>query len=202
MKIICVGRNYIEHAKELNNETPKEPVVFMKPDTALLYAGQDFYIPEYTQQLQHEIEVVLKINKVGKYIQPQFAGNYYSEISLGIDFTARDLQSQLKDKGLPWEISKAFDHSALVGNFFPKENFNLSNLTFSLLKNGSIQQEGNTSDMIFSFDAIISYVSQFFTLKMGDLIFTGTPKGVSDLKENDFLEGFIENTSVFQVKIH
>lgn len=201
MKIICVGRNYIEHAKELHNETPKEPVVFMKPDTALLHAGQDFYIPEYTQQLQHEIEVVLKINKVGKYIQPQFAGNYYSEISLGIDFTARDLQSQLKGKGLPWEISKAFDHSALVGNFFPKGNFDLSNLNFSLLKNGNIQQEGNTSDMIFSFDVIISYVSQFFTLKMGDLIFTGTPKGVSNLKENDFLEGFIENTPVFQVKI-
>lgn len=201
MKFICVGRNYSNHAKELNNEIPKDPVLFIKPDTALARAGDDWYIPEFTENLQHEVEVLIKISKVGKYIQPEFAGNYYSEIGLGIDFTARDLQDRLKEKGLPWEKSKAFDRSALIGNFVSKEKFNLDNLNFSLMKNGNIQQKGNTSEMIFSFDYLISYISQYFTLKMGDIIFTGTPSGVSKLSENDFLEGFIENEKFFEIKI-
>lgn len=201
MKFICVGRNYSNHAKELNNELPKDPVLFIKPDTALARPGDDWYIPEFTENLQHEVEVLIKISKVGKYIQPEFAGNYYSEIGLGIDFTARDLQDRLKEKGLPWEKSKAFDRSALIGNFVSKEKFNLDNLNFSLVKNGNIQQKGNTSEMIFSFDYLISYISQYFTLKMGDIIFTGTPSGVSKLSENDFLEGFIENEKFFEIKI-
>lgn len=201
MKFICVGRNYSNHAKELNNETPKDPVLFIKPDTALARPGDDWYIPEFTENLQHEVEVLIKISKVGKYIQPEFAGNYYSEIGLGIDFTARDLQDRLKEKGLPWEKSKAFDRSALIGNFVSKEKFNLDSLNFSLVKNGNIQQKGNTSEMIFTFDYLISYISQYFTLKMGDIIFTGTPSGVSKLSENDFLEGFIENEKFFEVKI-
>lgn len=201
MKFICVGRNYSNHAKELNNEIPKDPVLFIKPDTALARPGDDWYIPEFTENLQHEVEVLIKISKVGKYIQPEFAGNYYSEIGLGIDFTARDLQDRLKEKGLPWEKSKAFDRSALIGNFVSKEKFNLDSLNFSLVKNGNIQQKGNTSEMIFSFDYLISYISQYFTLKMGDIIFTGTPSGVSKLSENDFLEGFIENEKFFEVKI-
>lgn len=201
MKFICVGRNYSNHAKELNNELPKDPVLFIKPDTALARPGDDWYIPEFTENLQHEVEVLIKISKVGKYIQPEFAGNYYSEIGLGIDFTARDLQDRLKEKGLPWEKSKAFDRSALIGNFVSKDKFNLDNLNFSLVKNGNIQQKGNTSEMIFSFDYLISYISQYFTLKMGDIIFTGTPSGVSKLSENDFLEGFIENEKFFEIKI-
>ncbi|MDR2123059.1 MAG: fumarylacetoacetate hydrolase family protein [Flavobacteriaceae bacterium] len=201
MKIICVGRNYKEHARELNNDIPKEPVLFLKPDTALLRSGGEFYIPEFTNDLHHEVEILVKISKVGKYIQPEFSKNYYSEISLGIDFTARDIQNKLKEKGLPWEKSKAFDHSALVGKFIPKENLNLSNLHFSLIKNGKIQQKGNTSDMIFSIDRLISYISQFFTLKVGDLIFTGTPAGVSKVEENDFLEGFIEEEKIFDLWI-
>ncbi|MCX8677355.1 MULTISPECIES: fumarylacetoacetate hydrolase family protein [unclassified Apibacter] len=201
MKFICVGRNYSNHAKELNNEIPKDPVLFIKPDTALARPGDDWYIPEFTENLQHEVEVLIKISKVGKYIQPEFAGNYYSEIGLGIDFTARDLQDRLKEKGLPWEKSKAFDRSALIGNFVSKDKFNLDNLNFSLVKNGNIQQKGNTSEMIFSFDYLVSYISQYFTLKMGDIIFTGTPSGVSKLSENDFLEGFIENEKFFEVKI-
>lgn len=201
MKFICVGRNYSNHAKELNNEIPKDPVLFIKPDTALARPGDDWYIPEFTENLQHEVEVLIKISKVGKYIQPEFAGNYYSEIGLGIDFTARDLQDRLKEKGLPWEKSKAFDRSALIGNFVSKEKFNLDNLNFSLVKNGNIQQKGNTSELIFSFNYLISYISQYFTLKMGDIIFTGTPSGVSKLSENDFLEGFIENEKFFEIKI-
>lgn len=201
MKFICVGRNYSNHAKELNNEIPKEPVLFIKPDTAFAKPGDDWYIPEFTEDLQHEVEILMKISKVGKYIQPEFAGNYYSEIGLGIDFTARDLQDKLKEKGLPWEKSKAFDRSALIGNFVNKEKFNLDNLNFSLVKNGQIQQKGNTSEMIFSFNFLVSYISQYFTLKMGDIIFTGTPSGVSKLKENDFLEGYIEGVRFFEVKI-
>ncbi len=201
MKIICVGRNYIDHAKELNNEIPKEPVLFLKPDTAIIKSGEEFYIPEFTNDLHHEVEILLKISKAGKYIQSEFAKNYYSEIGLGIDFTARDLQNKLKEKGLPWEKAKAFDHSALIGKFVPKENFDLTSLNFSLTKNGNIQQQGNTSDMIFSFDHLVSYISQFFTLKVGDIIFTGTPEGVSKVSENDYLEGFIEQEKFFELHI-
>ncbi|WP_128330334.1 fumarylacetoacetate hydrolase family protein [Apibacter sp. HY039] len=201
MKIICVGRNYSNHAKELNNDIPKEPVLFLKPDTAILRPGEDFYIPEFSDNLQHEVELLLKICKTGKYIQPEFAENYYSEIGLGIDFTARDLQDKLKDKGLPWEISKAFDHSALIGDFVTKDKVNLDNVNFSLLKNGNIQQQGKSSDMLFPFNTLVSYISQFFTLKTGDIIFTGTPSGVSAVKENDILEGFIENEKFFEIAI-
>ncbi|MDR1877575.1 MAG: fumarylacetoacetate hydrolase family protein [Flavobacteriaceae bacterium] len=201
MKIICVGRNYINHAQELHNEIPEEPVLFLKPDTSVIKSREEFYIPEFTHDLHHEVEILVKISKAGKYIQPEFAKNYYSEISLGIDFTARDLQNQLKEKGLPWEKSKAFDHSALIGKFVSTDNFYLDNLNFSLTKNGKIQQEGNTSNMIFPIDRLISYISQFFTLKTGDIIFTGTPAGVSKVEENDFLEGFIEKEKFFEIWI-
>ncbi|MDR3272287.1 MAG: fumarylacetoacetate hydrolase family protein [Flavobacteriaceae bacterium] len=201
MKIICIGRNYKEHAKELNNEIPQEPVLFLKPDTAVIRSGSELYIPEFTQDLHHEVEVLVKISKVGKYIQPEFAENYFTEIGLGIDFTARDLQTQLKNKGLPWEKAKAFDGAALVGEFLPKENFDLKNLDFSLQKNGKTQQQGNTSDMIFDIPQLISHISQFFTLKTGDLIFTGTPSGVSQVEENDRLEGFLDGKKNFAVFI-
>lgn len=200
MKIICVGRNYQEHAKELNNEVPKTPILFLKPDTAL-NKSTEFYLPEFSTNIQHEVEIVVKISKVGKYIQPEFASNYYSEIGVGIDFTARDLQKTLKEKGLPWEISKAFDQSAYLGDFIPKEEIDLKNLDFSLLKNKKIQQQGNTKNMIFTIDKLISYSSQFFTLKVGDLIFTGTPEGVSTVQENDILEGFINDKKMFELFI-
>lgn len=200
MKIICIGRNYNDHISELNNEKPSEPVVFLKPDTALLKEG-DFYIPEFSDEVQHEIEVVVKINKVGKYIDEHFAHKYYDELSVGIDFTARDLQQKLKEKGLPWEKAKAFDSSALVGTFLKKETLDLTNLHFELHKNSIVQQKGNTNQMLWSIDEIIAYVSQFFTLRVGDLIFTGTPQGVSKIQTNDLLEGFLEGQKLFQLKI-
>lgn len=201
MKIICIGRNYGEHAKELGNEIPENPVIFMKPDTALLKKGSDFYIPEFSNDVHYELEVVLKISKGGKYIQEEFASAYYEEIGLGIDFTARDLQSNLKEKGLPWELAKAFDGSAAVSQFFPKEKFNMKNLNFRLLKNGTEVQNGNTSMMIFSPEKIVAFVSQYFTLRAGDLIFTGTPKGVGKVNENDLLEGFLENEKILHLRI-
>ena len=201
MKIICIGRNYVEHAKELGNEIPDNPVIFMKPDTALLKKGSDFYIPEFSNDVHYELEVVLKISKGGKYIQEEFASAYYEEIGLGIDFTARDLQRNLKEKGLPWELAKAFDGSAAVSQFFPKEKFNMKNLNFRLLKNGTEVQNGNTSMMIFSPEKIIAFVSQYFTLRAGDLIFTGTPKGVGKVNENDLLEGFLENEKILHLRI-
>lgn len=201
MKIICIGRNYVEHAKELGNEIPDYPVIFMKPDTALLKKGSDFYIPEFSNDVHYELEVVLKISKGGKYIQEEFASAYYEEIGLGIDFTARDLQSNLKEKGLPWELAKAFDGSAAVSQFFPKEKFNMKNLNFRLLKNGTEVQNGNTSMMIFSPEKIVAFVSEYFTLRAGDLIFTGTPKGVGKVNENDLLEGFLENEKILHLRI-
>ena len=201
MKIICIGRNYVEHAKELGNEIPDYPVIFMKPDTALLKKGSDFYIPEFSNDVHYELEVVLKISKGGKYIQEEFASAYYEEIGLGIDFTARDLQRNLKEKGLPWELAKAFDGSAAVSQFFPKEKFNMKNLNFRLLKNGTEVQNGNTSMMIFSPEKIVAFVSQYFTLRAGDLIFTGTPKGVGKVNENDLLEGFLENEKILHLRI-
>ena len=201
MKIICIGRNYAEHAKELGNEVPESPVIFMKPDTAVLKKGSDFYIPEFSNDVHYELEVVLKISKGGKYIQKEAADKHYDEIGLGIDFTARDLQSQLKAKGLPWELSKAFDGSAVVSEFFKKEDFDMKNLNFSLLKNKEEVQNGNTSLMIFSPEKIIAFVSQYFTLKVGDLIFTGTPKGVGKVSENDILEAFLEKQKVFDLRI-
>lgn len=201
MKIICIGRNYAEHAQELGNEIPESPVIFMKPDTAVLKKGSDFYIPEFSNDVHYELEVVLKISKGGKYIQEENADKHYDEIGLGIDFTARDLQSQLKAKGLPWELSKAFNGSAVVSEFFKKEDFDMKNLNFSLLKNKEEVQNGNTSLMIFSPEKIIAFVSQYFTLKVGDLIFTGTPKGVGKVSENDILEAFLEKQKVFDLRI-
>ncbi|SFI57525.1 2-keto-4-pentenoate hydratase/2-oxohepta-3-ene-1,7-dioic acid hydratase (catechol pathway) [Kaistella treverensis] len=200
MKIICIGRNYAAHAQELGNEIPESPVIFMKPDTAVL-KGNDFYIPEFSSDVHYELEVVLKISKGGKYIQEENAGKYYDEIGLGIDFTARDLQSELKSKGLPWELAKGFDGSAVLSEFFPKKDFDLKNLNFSLLKNKEEVQNGNTSLMIFSPEKIIAFVSKFFTLRVGDLIFTGTPKGVSKVSENDELQAFLEDQKVFDLRI-
>ncbi|WP_407405937.1 fumarylacetoacetate hydrolase family protein [Chryseobacterium sp.] len=200
MKIICIGRNYSEHAKELGNAIPEQPVIFMKPDTALL-KGNDFYLPEFSNDIHYELEVVVKISKPGKYIQKESAHKYYEEIGLGIDFTARDLQAALKSKGLPWELAKGFDGSAVVSEFFNKESYNLSALEFTLEKNKKAVQQGNTKDMLFSVDDIIAFVSQYFTLKKGDIIFTGTPKGVGKVSENDILEGYLENQKVLDLRI-
>ncbi len=203
MKIICIGRNYAKHAKELNNPLPQEPVFFLKPDTALLPKKQPFFIPNFSNDIHYEAEIVVKINRVGKNIQEKFASKYYEEIGLGIDFTARDLQQACKKEGLPWEKAKAFDGSAPVGQQFVSiaQIADLKNLNFSLMINGEERQVGNTSDMIFSIDAIIAYISQFITLKIGDLIFTGTPEGVGPIKINDHLEGFIEKEKVLDLKI-
>ena len=202
MKIICIGRNYVKHIEELQNERPDEPVVFLKPDSAILLKQHPFVIPEFSDDVHHEVEILVKINKVGKYIEPKFAHNYYDEIGLGIDFTARDLQSKLKEKGLPWEKSKAFDGSAVIGDFYPKSEFNsLENINFELTNNGKVVQSGNTNHMMWKIDELISHVSQFFTLKKGDIIFTGTPEGVSAVKPNDILEGFIENKKSFRIQV-
>ena len=201
MKIICIGRNYAEHAKELGNEIPENPVIFMKPDTAILKKGSDFYIPEFSDDVHYELEVVLKISKGGKYIQEDKASNYFEEIGLGIDFTARDLQSQLKAKELPWELAKGFDGSAVVSEFYKKSDFDMRNLSFSLMKNKEKVQDGNTSMMIFSPEKIIAFVSQYFTLKTGDLIFTGTPQGVGKVEENDILQAFLEDEKVLDLRI-
>jgi 2-keto-4-pentenoate hydratase/2-oxohepta-3-ene-1,7-dioic acid hydratase in catechol pathway len=202
MKIICIGRNYVKHIEELQNERPDEPVVFLKPDSAILLKQHPFVIPEFSDDVHHEVEILVKINKVGKYIEPKFAHNYYDEIGLGIDFTARDLQSKLKEKGLPWEKSKAFDGSAVIGEFLSKKDFNsLENINFELVNNGKVVQSGNTSHMLWKIDELISHVSQFFTLKKGDIIFTGTPEGVNAVKPNDILEGFIENKNSFRIQV-
>lgn len=202
MKIICIGRNYPNHAAELGNEKPESPVIFIKPDTAKLQSRFPFYIPPFSNQIHHEVEVLVKINRIGKYIEEKFAHKYYQEIGLGIDFTARDLQQNLKEKGLPWEKAKAFDGSALIGSWFDKDNFkDLNKLDFELVKNGTTAQEGNTSQMLWSIDALIAEVSRFFTLKIGDVIFTGTPAGVAPVAENDILEGYLEEEKAFKVKI-
>lgn len=193
MKILCVGRNYSEHAKELGNAVPENPVIFSKPDTAIIKNNEPFYHPDFSQDIHHEVELVIKISKMGKKIQPKFARNYFTEIGLGIDFTARDVQSKLKEKGLPWELAKAFDGSAPIGEFINIEGKDLTNINFSLTKNGEMVQQGNTAQMIFPFEEIVSFVSQYFTLKVGDLIYTGTPAGVSKINIGDKLEGFIEN---------
>ncbi len=203
MKIICIGRNYAAHIEELKNEKPGNPVVFLKPDTALLKNGVPFFYPDFSQNIHHEVELVLKISKEGKYIQKKFAHRYFEEIGLGIDFTARDLQDQCKAKGLPWEIAKAFNGSAPIGDFMPVSDIeSLENLDFHLTINGELRQKGNTSLMLFDFGTIIEYVSQFFTLKKGDLIYTGTPAGVGPVQIGDHLEGFIQNQKMldFEVK--
>ena len=203
MKIICIGRNYSEHAKELKNEVPTEPVFFMKPETALLKNGQPFYLPDFGSEIHYEVELVILISKNGKNISENFATNYYEKVGVGIDFTARDLQQQCKEKGLPWEKAKAFYNSAPLGEFILKSEINNpDSINFKLLVNGEIRQQGNSKDMMFNFDKIISYVSKFITLKTGDLIYTGTPAGVGAVKIGDKLEAFIESNQMlsFEVK--
>ena len=202
MKLICIGRNYTKHIEELKNEKPTDPVVFLKPDTAILLKKQPFFIPDFSDDVHHEVEILVKINKVGKHIDRKFAHKYYDEIGLGIDFTARDLQSQLKEKGLPWEKAKAFDGAAVVGKWLPKTNFkNVDNIQFKLLKNNVVVQDGNTNAMLWKTDELIAYVSQYFTLKKGDVIFTGTPAGVGKVLENDVLTGTIEGKQAFQIRV-
>ncbi|MDN3674198.1 fumarylacetoacetate hydrolase family protein [Flavobacterium branchiarum] len=202
MKIICIGRNYTNHIEELQNERPTEPVVFMKPDSAVLLKQHPFVIPEFSEDIHHEIELIVKINKVGKYIEPKFAHKYYDEISVGIDFTARDLQAKLKEKGLPWEKAKAFDGSAVIGEFLPKTQFSsLENITFELTNNAKTVQKGNSNMMLWKIDELVSYVSQYFTLKIGDIIFTGTPEGVAAVKPDDVLEGFLEGKKLFRIQV-
>jgi 2-keto-4-pentenoate hydratase/2-oxohepta-3-ene-1,7-dioic acid hydratase in catechol pathway len=202
MKIICIGRNYADHAKEMKAEVPTEPVFFMKPDTAILKDGQDFYFPDFTSDLHYECELVIRIDKVGKNIAEKFASKYYSSVTLGIDFTARDLQAKCKEKGLPWEIAKAFEHSAPISNkFISVDQLNLSDLHFELTQNGVSVQKGHTADMIFSSDQIIAYVSKFMTLKTGDLIYTGTPSGVGPIKIGDRLEGYIGSEKMFSFSV-
>tara|TARA_B100001057_G_scaffold440891_1_gene475126 strand:+ start:298 stop:909 length:612 start_codon:yes stop_codon:yes gene_type:complete len=202
VKIICIGRNYLQHAAELGNEKPESPVIFIKPETAKLQRRVPFYIPHFSNEIHHEVEVLVKINRIGKYIEEKFAHKYYQEIGLGIDFTARDLQQNLKEKGLPWEKAKAFDGSALIGSWYEKENFtDLNQLDFELVKNGSTVQEGNTSQMLWSIDALIAELSRFFTLKIGDVIFTGTPAGVGPVVANDVLEGYLGEEKAFKVNI-
>ena len=202
MKLICIGRNYTKHIEELNSEKPSDPVIFLKPDTAILLKNQPFFIPDFSDNIHYEVEIIIKINKVGKYIDKKFAHKYYDEIGLGIDFTARDLQNQLKDKGLPWEKCKAFDGSAVIGNWLTKTQFkDVNNITFSLLKNDEVVQNGNTANMLWKIDEIIEYVSKYFTLKIGDIIFTGTPEGVGKVFANDRLKGLIENKEMFSITV-
>ncbi len=202
MKIICIGRNYTDHIAELENEKPENPVVFLKPDTAILLKGQPFFIPDFSQDVHHEVEVLVRINRIGKHIQPKFSYKYYDEIGLGIDFTARDLQAQLKAKGLPWEKAKGFDGAAVVGKWVAKTELpQVDELQFSLRKNGETVQAGNTALMLWKIDELIAYVSQFFTLKIGDIIFTGTPAGVGPVAINDVLVGELEGRELFNIKV-
>ena len=202
MKIICIGRNYVNHAKELGNAIPSEPVFFLKPDTAISPKGHPFLIPDFTSNVHYEVELIIKINRLGKHIEEGFAYKYYQEIGLGIDFTARDVQEEVKAKGLPWEKAKGFDGSAVITrSFIPKEELDLNNIDFTLEKNGDTVQVGNSKDMLFNFDKVISYISQFYTLKIGDLIYTGTPAGVGQVNNGDILKGFIGTQKMFEVKV-
>jgi len=202
MKIICIGRNYTDHIKELSNEKPTDPVVFLKPDTSILLKGQPFFIPEFSQDVHHEVEILVRINRIGKHIQTKFAHKYYDEIGLGIDFTARDLQAKLKAKGLPWEKAKGFDGAAVIGKWLPKESLpHVDELNFSLTKNGKTVQSGSSRHMLWKVDELIAYVSQFFTLKIGDILFTGTPAGVGPVALNDNLVGTLEGKELFSIKV-
>ena len=202
MKLICIGRNYAKHIEELENERPEEPVVFIKPDTSILLKKQPFFIPDFSDDVHHEVEVLVKINRVGKHIDKKFAYKYYDEVGLGIDFTARDLQSKLKAKGLPWERAKAFDGAAVIGKWLNKEVFSsVDNIQFLLKKNDEIVQEGSTSHMLWKIDELIEYVSKYFTLKIGDVIFTGTPAGVGKVIANDQLKGYIEDKEMFSITV-
>ena len=200
MKIICIGRNYLKHIKELDNDVPLKPLFFLKPETAIQPKGHPFFIPDFSNEIHYEVELVIKIKKTGKHIEKQFAHKYFEEIGLGIDFTARDIQENCKEKGLPWEIAKGFDGSAQISNkFIKKDSFLNKNISFCLKKNNEIVQIGNSKEMIFSFEEIISYVSKFFTLKIGDLIYTGTPSGVGKVEKGDILNGFIEKEKILNV---
>lgn len=200
MKIICIGRNYFKHIQELENDVPSKPLFFLKPETAIQPKGHPFFIPDFSNEIHYEVELVIKINKTGKHIEKKFAHKYFEEIGLGIDFTARDIQENCKKKGLPWEIAKGFDGSAQISNkFFKKDKFLNKNISFCLKKNNEIVQIGNSKEMIFSFEEIISYVSKFFTLKIGDLIYTGTPSGVGKVEKGDILNGFIEKEKILNV---
>jgi 2-keto-4-pentenoate hydratase/2-oxohepta-3-ene-1,7-dioic acid hydratase in catechol pathway len=202
MKIFAIGQNYSEHNKELNSSNPTEPVVFMKPDTALLKNNKPFFIPDFTNELHYETELIIKFNRLGKNIEPKFAHRYYSEIGLGVDFTARDIQRKLKSEGKPWEICKAFDNSAVIGDFIAVNNFNdIQNIPFHLEINGKTVQKGNSQDMIFPVNELIAYVSRFFTIKIGDILFTGTPVGVGKVAINDRLEGYIADKKMFDFKV-
>jgi len=202
VKIICIGRNYTDHIEELENEKPKDPVVFIKPDTSILLKKQPFFIPDFSDEVHHEVEVLIKIKKVGKYIDRKFAHKYYDQIGLGIDFTARDLQRKLKEKGLPWEKAKSFDGASVIGNWVDKKQFSsVDDIDFSLEKNGEVVQKGNTRYMLWKIDELIEYVSKYFTLKIGDIIFTGTPAGVGTVKAEDVLTGFINKQQHFSIRI-
>lgn len=202
MKILAIGRNYVDHIEELQNERPAEPVVFMMPDTAILKNNEPFYYPDFTNEIHHEVEILIKISKEGKFIEEKFAHRYYEEIGIGIDFTARDLQQKAKEKGLPWTIAKGFNGSAPISNFVPKSNYaSLQDLNFSLNVDGVLKQKGNSKMMLFSFDFIITYLSRFFTLKKGDIIFTGTPKGVGPVKPGNKLEAFLEDQKLLEFEV-
>ena len=202
MKIICIGRNYTDHIKELANERPEDPVVFLKPDTSLVLKNQPFFIPPFSDDVHYEVEILVRINRIGKHIQQKFAHKYYDEIGLGIDFTARDLQAKLKAKGLPWEKAKAFDGAAVVGDWVNKSELpHIDELQFEMTKNGTVVQQSSSTLMLWKVDELIAYVSQFFTLKIGDIIFTGTPAGVGPVAENDVLEGSLEGRQLFSIKV-
>ena len=202
MKIICIGRNYTDHIEELANERPEDPVVFLKPDTSLVLKNQPFFIPPFSNDVHYEVEVLVRINRIGKHIQQKFSHKYYDEIGLGIDFTARDLQAKLKGKGLPWEKAKAFDGAAVVGDWVNKSELpHIDELQFEMTKNGTVVQQSSSALMLWKVDELIAYVSQFFTLKIGDIIFTGTPAGVGQVVENDVLEGSLEGRQLFSIKV-
>ena len=201
MKIICVGKNYLKHIDELNSSKEDEPVIFLKPDTSIIQKNQPFFIPEFSNEIHYEIEIILKFNRLGKHIESKFSNKYFNQISLGIDFTARDFQNKFKERGLPWDISKGFDNSALIGDWKSIKTYDLDNINFRLEKNGKIVQQSNSKNMIWKIDELIAYASKYFTIKIGDIMFTGTPEGVGVVSEDDVLEGFLGNEKVFSVKI-
>ena len=201
MKIICVGKNYLKHIDELNSSKEDEPVIFLKPDTSIIQKNQPFFIPEFSNEIHYEIEIILKFNRLGKHIESKFSNKYFNQISLGIDFTARDFQNKFKERGLPWDISKGFDNSALIGDWKSIKTYDLDNINFRLEKNGKIVQQSNSKNMIWKIDELITYASKYFTIKIGDIMFTGTPEGVGVVSEDDVLEGFLGDEKVFSVKI-
>ena len=201
MKIICVGKNYLKHIDELNSSKEDAPVIFLKPDTSIIQKNQPFFMPEFSNEIHYEIEIILKFNRLGKHIESKFSNKYFNQISLGVDFTARDFQNKFKERGLPWDISKGFDNSALIGDWKSIKNYDLNNINFRLEKNGKIVQQSNSKNMIWKIDELIAYASKYFTIKIGDIMFTGTPEGVGLVSEDDVLDGFLGNEKVFSVKV-